>query len=193
MSLATRIAQEFKAIRLALTTNSLTVNGNISTTGTVDGRDIATDGTKLDGIQAGANNYSHPSYDGDDFSVDTAVLTGATVVSRVDINVTTDTSGHVTDANGLVTTRTLTASDIGAQSALESGISIKTINGASVLGSGDLEVAGSAINDVFYENAQVISSSYTITNGKNAMTVGDITINNGVTVTVPTGSRWVIV
>jgi hypothetical protein len=34
--------------------NSLDVTGNIVVTGTVDGRDIATDGTKLDGIEAGA-------------------------------------------------------------------------------------------------------------------------------------------
>lgn len=31
-----------------------TVNGNITVTGTVDGRDVAADGTKLDGIEAGA-------------------------------------------------------------------------------------------------------------------------------------------
>jgi len=33
---------------------NLTVNGDITVTGTVDGRDIAVDGTKLDGIEAGA-------------------------------------------------------------------------------------------------------------------------------------------
>ncbi len=32
----------------------LSVNGNISTDGTVDGRDVAADGTKLDGIESGA-------------------------------------------------------------------------------------------------------------------------------------------
>lgn len=32
-----------------------TVNGNITVTGTVDGRDVAADGTKLDGIEAGAD------------------------------------------------------------------------------------------------------------------------------------------
>jgi hypothetical protein len=32
-----------------------TVNGNITVTGTVDGRDVATDGTKLDGIEANAD------------------------------------------------------------------------------------------------------------------------------------------
>jgi len=60
------------------------------------------------------NNYTHPSYNGDDFNVDTGALSGATVVSDIDINVTTDSTGHVTDANGTVSTRTLTAGNIGA-------------------------------------------------------------------------------
>ena len=37
-------------------TGALTVTGNISVSGTVDGRDLATDGTKLDNIQAGATD-----------------------------------------------------------------------------------------------------------------------------------------
>jgi hypothetical protein len=69
--------------------------------------------TKLDGIATSANNYSHPGYAGDDFSVDTGALSGATVVSDIDINVTTDSSGHVTDTNGTVSTRTLTLANLG--------------------------------------------------------------------------------
>ena len=69
--------------------------GNITVTGTVDGRDVATDGTKLDGITT--NNYSHPTFDGDDISIDTGELTGLTVISDLDFNITTDTNGHVTD------------------------------------------------------------------------------------------------
>jgi len=69
--------------------------------------------SKLDGIAASANNYSHPTYNGDDFSVDTGALTGATIVSDIDINVTTDGQGHVTDANGSVATRTLTLANLG--------------------------------------------------------------------------------
>jgi len=68
---------------------------------------------KLDGIATSANNYSHPTHAGDDFSVDTGALSGATVVSDIDINVTTDSSGHVTDANGTVSTRTLTLANLG--------------------------------------------------------------------------------
>jgi hypothetical protein len=54
-------------------------------------------------------------------------------------------------------------------------------------------LSGGAINDAFYENAQTISANYTITTGKNAMTAGPITINNGVTVTVPNGSVWSVI
>lgn len=44
-----------------------------------------------------------------------------------------------------------------------------------------------------YEHSNTISANYSITSGNNAMTAGTITINSGVTVTVPTGSNWVIV
>ena len=57
--------------------------------------------------------YTHPTFNGDDFSLDTGALTGATVISDIDINVTTDTNGHVTDANGTVATRTLTLANLG--------------------------------------------------------------------------------
>ena len=42
-----------------------TLTGNVSVGGTVDGRDVAADGTKLDGIATNANNYSHPNHTGD--------------------------------------------------------------------------------------------------------------------------------
>jgi len=57
--------------------------------------------------------YNHPTYNGDDFSIDTGLLSGATVISDLDINVTTDTLGHVVDANGTVATRTLIPGDLG--------------------------------------------------------------------------------
>lgn len=61
--------------------------------------------------------YSHPSHAGDDINVDTGALTGATVISDLDFNITTNELGHVTDANGTVSTRELTPSDIGAANA----------------------------------------------------------------------------
>jgi len=61
--------------------------------------------------------YSHPTHSGDDISIDTGALTGAHVISDLDFNVTTNTKGHVTDANGTISTRELTPSDIGAAAA----------------------------------------------------------------------------
>jgi len=57
--------------------------------------------------------YTHPTHDGDDISIDTGALTGATVISDLDFNVTTDTLGHVTDANATIATRNLTLADLG--------------------------------------------------------------------------------
>ena len=57
--------------------------------------------------------YTHPTHDGDDIDIDTTALTGATVISDLDLNITTDTSGHVTDANASVATRTLTLANLG--------------------------------------------------------------------------------
>ena len=43
-----------------------------------------------------------------------------------------------------------------------------------------------------YEHAHTIASNYSITSGNNAMTAGPITINSSVSVTIPSGSTWVI-
>ena len=42
-------------LKAEVVTGGFDVTGNITVSGTVDGRDVATDGTKLDGIEAGAN------------------------------------------------------------------------------------------------------------------------------------------
>lgn len=52
---------------------------------------------------------------------------------------------------------------------------------------------GGGTDRIFYENDQNITTDYTITNGKNAMTAGPITIDDGVTVTIPDGSTWTVV
>jgi hypothetical protein len=49
-------------------------------------------------------------------------------------------------------------------------------------------VTGGAI----WENTNTIASNYTITSNTNAISAGSITINSGITVTVPSGSKWVV-
>ena len=62
------------------------------------------------------------------------------------------------------------------------------ITGAAGVGKG-----GSGTNVAFYETDNTITADYTIGPDKNAMSVGDITVATGVTVTVPSGSRWIII
>jgi len=52
---------------------------------------------------------------------------------------------------------------------------------------------GGGTDAVFQENDQVVTTNYTISSGKNALSAGPVTINSGVTVTVPSGSVWTIV
>jgi hypothetical protein len=52
---------------------------------------------------------------------------------------------------------------------------------------------GGGSDDIFYENGQTVTTNYTLTTNKNAMTAGPVAINSGVTVTVPSGSSWTIV
>lgn len=53
--------------------------------------------------------------------------------------------------------------------------------------------SGNSGNAVFYENDTNVSSSYTITSGKNAMSAGPITLDASVIVTIPAGSTWTVV
>ena len=52
---------------------------------------------------------------------------------------------------------------------------------------------GGGNDQIFNLNGQTVTADYTIPSGKNAVTAGDVTIATGVTVTIPTGSKWVIV
>ena len=51
---------------------------------------------------------------------------------------------------------------------------------------------GSGTDQVFHENGTTVNTSYTLTTGRNAVSVGPITIATGQSVTVPSGQRWVV-
>jgi hypothetical protein len=52
---------------------------------------------------------------------------------------------------------------------------------------------GGGSDQVFIENDQTVTTNYTISTNKNAVSAGTVTINSGISVTVPTGARWVVV
>ena len=127
-------------------------------------------------------------YDGDDFTVG-GTLNVETIAPKVDIVVISATSGvkvpvgttaqRPTGANGFIRYNT----DLDRFEGYR-----ETAWGA--IGGG---ATGGGTDEVFQENGNTVNTSYTITTNKNAISAGDITIGSAATVTVPTGSRWVIV
>jgi len=52
---------------------------------------------------------------------------------------------------------------------------------------------GGSTDQIFYLNGQTVTADYSIPSSYNAGTFGPVTVNGGVTVTVPSGSTWSIV
>jgi hypothetical protein len=52
---------------------------------------------------------------------------------------------------------------------------------------------GGGTDQVFYNNDQIVTTSYSIPSGKNSISAGPVTINSGATVTIPSGSVWSVV
>ena len=98
----------------------------------------------------------------------------------------TTTKGDLIVSNGTDNVRLGVGTDayvLTADSASAAGVKWAAASG----GSSNITAQG------MWENALTISSNYTITSGNSAMSAGPITVASGVTVTVPSGSRWVVV
>ena len=52
---------------------------------------------------------------------------------------------------------------------------------------------GGGADQIFVLNGQTVTTDYTVPTSYNASSAGPVTINTGITVTVSTGSNWVIV
>jgi len=57
---------------------------------------------------------------------------------------------------------------------------------------GELQASEIAASNGLILNATTVSASYTIASGYNAFSVGPITINSGISVTVSSGQRWLV-
>ncbi len=89
-------------------------DGNIVTVGTVDGRNIATDGTKLDGIEAGAtaDQTSIVGINGTKAQFDTAVTDGDILYVGDAVTAVTGGTG-ITSSGGLTPDITLNVAELG--------------------------------------------------------------------------------
>lgn len=124
----------------------------------------------------------------------TATLTTATAHSLTTGNRVTISGATPAEYNGTFSI-TVTGADTFTYTMLAAPSGSATVVGSYLVGKWS-QIGGGATGNggdqVFVENNQTVTASYEILSGKNASTVSPITINGGVTVTVPSGSRWVV-
>ena len=76
---------------------------------------------------------------------------------------------------------------VGTSDLEDGSVTAAKINSAVALGGPSL-----GTNSVIRTNAKVIAENITFAGTENGMTIGPITVNSGYTVTVDSGSTWVI-
>lgn len=72
---------------------------------------------------------------------------------------------------------------------LTAGSNITITNAAGAI---TIASSGGGGSSTILENEQTISSNYTISSAKNGLSVGPVTVNTGVAVTVGTGQKWLV-
>ena len=141
----------------------------------------------------------YSTYSGQTISTITNVTTTATLTTATAHNLTSGTFITVSGATPAAYNGTFSITVVDATSFTYTMLT-DPAGSASVVGSykvgywGQIGggATGSGGDQVFVENSQTVTASYSIPVGRSASSVGPITINSGVSVTVPSGSRWVV-
>ena len=141
----------------------------------------------------------YSTYSGQTISSITNSTTTATLTTAANHNLTTGAfvtvSGATPSAYNGTFSITVTGDTTFTYTMLTDPAGSATVVGSYLVGVWG-QIGGGATGNggdqVFVENSQTITASYAIPTGKNASTVSPITINSGVVVTVPSGSRWVV-
>jgi len=204
--------------------------GAITTNSTFDGRDVATDGAKLDNIEAnatadqtaaqiktayesnsntnefsdaeqtklagiatGGNNYVHPNHSGEVTSTaDGATVIAGNVVDEANLKVSNaPTNGYFLSAQSGATGG-MTWAEVDALPSQSSNSGKYLTTNGSAASWAVLDTDANTTTKGLYEHAHTIAANYSITSGNNALTAGPITINSGISVTIPTGSTWIV-
>ena len=141
----------------------------------------------------------YSTYSGQTISTITNVTTTATLTTATAHNLTSGTFITVSGATPAAYNGTFSIT-VTTPTAFTYTMLTDPAGSASVVGSYKVgywgQIGGGATGNggdqVFVENSQTVTASYSIPVGRSASSVGPITINSGVSVTVPSGSRWVV-
>ena len=82
------------------------------------------------------------------------------------------------------TARAYTAGD-----RIELRITAGVLDAIAEMGGG---ATGGGNDKVFMENELIVTTDYTLSTNKSALSVGPVTVNSGVSVTIPSGYTWVV-
>ena len=107
-------------------------------------------------------------------------VTGTLAVANGGTGQTSFTDGQLLIGNS--TGNTLT------KATLTAGTNISITNAAGAI---TIAASGGGSSNIL-ENDQIIASNYTISSAKNGLSVGPVTVNTGVAVTVGTGQKWLV-
>lgn len=162
------------------TANFVTVSGTTVTGGTAGFTTVT--GTTITGTTA---NVSSGNFNSVDISGGIgSTVTGLTVSGNVFIN----GSGGIKVPVGATADRPANVTGYIRYNTTSNAFEGYTGNW-SPLGGG---ATGSGGDQVFVETSQTVTASYTLSSGFNAITASPLTVESGVTVTVPSGAAWIV-
>jgi len=187
---------------------TLTVVGDTTMSGTgqlkipngTTGQRSATPVSGMIRFNSTLNSYEgYTSYTGATISTITFVTTTATLTTATAHGLNTGNTVFITGTTPAAYSGTFVITVTGTTTFTYTMLSTPSGN-ATVMGSyvyGNwAQIGGGATgaggDQIFVENGVTVTANYTLSTNKNAMSVGPITINSGVTVTVPSGQRWVV-
>ena len=184
-----------------LNSSSYTASDVLTKIKTVDGSGSGLDADLLDGLQAtslASNNYVQGRFSSNGYmqsyvSTEVANLVDSAPSTLDTLNELAAALGDDANFSTTVTTAIgLRATNTYVNSTFTSNNYVKATFTSNNYFQDSVMPVGAGSDKVFYENDQTVTTNYTITTGKNAMSAGPITLDPGVTVTIPSGSEWSI-
>ena len=149
---------------------TVTTTGNITVGGTVDGRDIDTDGTKLDTIETNADVTDAANVE----SAGAVMESGAVASAKIPAGTTAQRDAS--PSAGFFRWNTTIP-----QAEIYTGSEWTLVGG------------GNITKEVNWEHESLLDHNYVMEDGNNAISAGPITIDTGASFIVGTGSVWAII